>query len=163
MRVRRSGSSPVTPGTVVYRGQSGGLANRSEGIHWTTDLDVARRFAFGHSEGEDPHIVSAVIDNPEEQTFPTGYLKPSLKEIPWRARRNYPGLKDGSLESENEVRVRPGSTLNVVSIHQFTDELAEHYSPYDDFDKFQLMGPHAPVTIEHKGISSYRNLKNKRG
>lgn len=152
-------------GTRIYRSQNSDLRVPSQGVHWTRDPEAAKRFSspapladLDNDErlrrraartGEhwpNPvgyHIVEGVLDNPREQIQPPHtQLDHDFRYDQYKG----PGIfRNGSLSSEKEIRLRPGATLRVLNISQFTHE-------GEVFD-----WPDAPseVVIEHKGTQRY--------
>ncbi len=94
------------PGTTIYHGIEPpelGLLPKSTGIHWTTRPRVAADFA---SQTMTP-VISAVVENPEDQIIPRLSLQHSDA-------RNDEGA-DIVRDREQEYHVRPGSLLRVTN------------------------------------------------
>ena len=101
----------------VYRGLNAehirGLDSSSiQGIgsHWTTDLDVAKRFSVGANQSErspQGHVLEGEIDGSQVETDPNRLSQLKVYD------RGHEG-------DESEVTLKPGAKITMHSVHQTT-------------------------------------------
>ena len=82
------------------------------GSHWTTDIDVAKRFSVGANQSDRSphgHVLEGEIDGSQVETDPNRLSQLKV-------------YNEGHAGDESEVTLKPGAKVTLHSVHQTTHD-----------------------------------------